>query len=96
MEDFPTISYKVELRLNGKLIGDCRKIAESLTWTKRCTKMGVDAISFTVNDFVFSEWCEERGVSLVDILKPLALDCRIVRNGITMVGDYASLSANWT
>lgn len=88
MEDFPTISYKVELRLNGKLIGDCRKIAESLTWTKRCTKMGVDAISFTVNDFVFSEWCEERGVSLVDILKPLALDCRIVRNGITMVGGY--------
>ncbi len=94
MEDFPMISYKVELRLNGKLIGDCRRIAENLIWTRRRTKIGVDSISFTVNDFLFSEWCEERGTTLVDMLKPLALDCRIVRNGITMVGGYlASMPA---
>lgn len=93
-EQFPEIQYKVELRLNGKLIGDIRRIAENLTWTKRRTKMGVDSISFTVNDFLFSEWCEARGTALVEILKPLALDCRIVRNGVAMVGGYlASMPA---
>lgn len=87
-EDFPEVEYKVELRLDGKLIGNCRKIAEGLVWAKRKTNVGVDSISFTVNDFIFSEWCEERGLTLTDVIRPLALDCRIVRNGIAMVGGY--------
>lgn len=87
-EQFPKVEYKVELRLNGKLLGNCRRIAENLVWARRRVKMGVDSISFTVNDFLFSEWCEERGITLIDVLKPLALDCRIVRNGTPLVGGY--------
>lgn len=81
-------TYEVELRLDGKLIGNIRDLAESLTWSRKRTRIGVDSISFTVNDRLFSKWCQMRGVTITDMLCPLALDCRIVRNGIPLVGGF--------
>ena len=83
-----TAVYEVNLYLNGKLIGDCRKLAEGLTYTRRRTKIGADSIDFTINDVIFSRWCEERRVNFNDMLKPLALECRLVRNGIEVVGGF--------
>lgn len=88
MVEFEPATYKVELRLNNQLIGDIRPIAQDLTWAKRRTKVGVDSISFTVDDHLFSIWCQERRTSLLEMLKPLALDCRIIRNGIPLVGGF--------
>lgn len=88
MKTLIAAEYAVELRLDGQLIGDVRQLAESLAWSKKRTRIGVDSITFTLNDFLFSQWCENRGFKLVDVLKPLALDCRIVRNGIPLVGGY--------
>ncbi len=81
-------NYVVELRLDGQLIGNIRDIAENLTWSRKRTRIGVDAISFTVNDHLFQKWCEMRGTTITDMLCPLALDCRIVRNGVPLVGGY--------
>lgn len=81
-------NYAVELRLNGKLIGNIREIAEGLTWSRKRTRIGVDSISFTVNDRLFAKWCEMRGVTIEEMLCPIALDCRIVRNGIPVVGGF--------
>lgn len=80
--------YKVELRLNGILIGDIREHAQNLTWVRKRTRMGVDSISFTVNDLEFGRWCTERDTTLGDILKPLALDCRIIRDEVPIVGGF--------
>lgn len=81
-------TYEVNLYVNGLLIGDCRKIAENLTYTRRRTKMGADSIDFTVNDVLFSRWCEQRNATINDMLKPLALECRLVRDGIEVVGGF--------
>lgn len=81
-------TYEVNLYINGLLIGDCRKIAENLTYTRRRTKMGADSIDFTVNDVLFSRWCEQRNATINDMLKPLALECRLVRDGIEVVGGF--------
>lgn len=80
--------YAVELRLNGQLIGDVRRLAQGLTWARRRTKCGVDTIDFTLNDVLFAEWCAERGTTIVEMLKPLALDCRVIRNGVPVVGGF--------
>jgi len=80
--------YEVNLYLNGVLIGDCRRIAEDLTYTRRRTKMGADSIDFTVNDVLFNEWCVERNTDINQMLKPLALECRLVRDGIEVVGGF--------
>ena len=80
--------YEVQLRIDGTLIGDVRELAYNLTWTKRRTKSGVDEIDFTLNDVLFSKWCEARGVTISQMLKPLALDCRIVRNGVPILGGF--------
>lgn len=80
--------YEVQLRIDGTLIGDVRELAYNLTWTKRSTKSGVDEIDFTLNDVLFSKWCEARGVTISQMLKPLALDCRIVRNGVPILGGF--------
>lgn len=80
--------YAVELRLNGQLIGDVRRLAQDLTWTRRRTKCGVDTIDFTLNDVLFAEWCAERGTTIAEMLKPLALDCRVIRNGVPVVGGF--------
>ena len=83
-----TANYEVKLYISGTLVGDCRKIAEGLTYSRRRTKIGADSIDFTVNDVLFSRWCEERNFQLMDLLKPLALECRVVRNGIELVGGF--------
>lgn len=80
--------YRLELRIDGTLIGDVRKLAQNLTWTRRRTKVGVDDISFTVNDVLFSEWLKDRGTDINNVLKPLALDCRVVRNGVAVMGGF--------
>lgn len=80
--------YAVELRLNGQLIGDVRRLAQGLTWARRRTKCGVDTIDFTLNDVLFAEWCAERGTTIAEMLKPLALDCRVIRNGVPVVGGF--------
>ena len=79
--------YAVELRLNGQLIGDVRRLAQDLTWARRRTKCGVDTVDFTLNDVLFAEWCAERGTTIAEMLKPLALDCRVIRNGVPVVGE---------
>lgn len=81
-------NYKVNLYLNGLLIGDCRELAQNLKWTRRRTKVGADEIDFTINDVLFSNWCEARGVTLSDMLKPYAVECRLVRDGAEIVGGF--------
>lgn len=83
-----TANYEVRLYLNGNLVGDCRRLAQNLNYSRRRTKVGADSIDFTINDVLFNEWCRERGVTINDLLRPLALECRIVRNGIELVGGF--------
>lgn len=83
-----TALYEVKLYLDGQLIGDCRRLAQNLQYSRKRTKVGADSIDFTVNDVLFNEWCVQRGVTINDLLKPLALECRIVRNGIELVGGF--------
>ena len=80
--------YKIELRLNGSLIGDVSNIAQNLTWRKCRTNSGVDEINFTLNDREFAKWCEERNTTIQTMLMPYALDARVVRNGENMVGGF--------
>ncbi len=80
--------YELELRVDGKLIGDIRELAEGLKWSRKRTRIGVDQISFTLNDRLFARWCAERGTTIADVLRPLALDCRVIRNGVAVVGGY--------
>lgn len=81
-------AYAVNLYIDGTLIGDCRKLAQNLKWVRRRTKVGADEIDFTVNDVLFNEWCVERGTNLNTMLRPIALECRIVRDGIEVVGGF--------
>lgn len=81
-------SYEVRLYLNGKLLGDVRPLAQNLTWTRRRTKAGADEIDFTLNDVLFSKWCIQRGTDLSTVLKPLALECRVYRDGAPLVGGF--------
>lgn len=83
-----TANYKLELRLNGQLIGDLRNIAENLTWSRCRTNYGVDEIDFTLNDQVFAKWCEDRNTTIDQIMKPYALDCRVIRNGEAVAGGF--------
>ena len=83
-----TPDYRIELRLNGTLIGDVREIAENLIWRKCRTAYGVDEIDFTLNDKLFADWCEKRNTTIADMLKPYALDARIVRDGEDIIGGY--------
>lgn len=91
-----TAVYEVNLYLNGQLIGDCRKLAEGLNYTRRRTKIGADSIDFTINDVIFSKWCQERKVDFNDMLKPLALECRLVRNGIEVVGGFLATMPSYS
>lgn len=83
-----TATYEVNLYLNGTLIGDCRRIAQNLSYTRRRTKVGADSIDFTVNDVLFNRWCQERRLDINYLLKPLALECRLTRNGEEIVGGF--------
>ena len=80
--------YEVNLYYNGTLIGDVRELAQNLNWSRRRTKKGADSINFTLNDVLFDEWCKARGTSINNILKPYALECRVVRNGVELVGGF--------
>lgn len=86
MINIPT--YEVKLYLNGTLIGDCRSLAQNLTYTRRRTKLGADSISFTINDVLFDKWCKDRNYTINDLLKPIALECRLTRNGTEVIGGY--------
>lgn len=86
MINVPT--YEVKLYLDGTLIGDCRSLAQNLTYTRRRTKLGADSISFTINDVLFDKWCKDRNYTINDLLKPIALECRLVRNGTEVIGGY--------
>jgi len=83
-----TAEYEVRLYLDGALIGDCRRIAQNLNYSRKRTKVGADSIDFTLNDVIFDSWCKERGTTLKDMLRPLALECRIVRNGVELLGGF--------
>lgn len=80
--------YEVQLRINGTLIGDVSQIAQNLKWVRRRTKVGVDEIDFTLNDVLFQRWLVARGTDISTVLKPLALDCRIVRDGVAVCGGF--------
>lgn len=81
-------TYQVNLYLNGILIGDCRPLAQNLNYSRKRTRFGADTIDFTINDVLFNEWCQERNTTINDLLKPLALECRLVRNGVEIVGGF--------
>ena len=81
-------NYQVQLRLNGNFIGDVRELAQGLRWTRNLTNYGIDAIEFTVNDVLFEKWCASYGTSIKAMIKPIALECRIVRNGEDVAGGF--------
>lgn len=81
-------TYEVQLRLNGNPIGDVRELAEGLHWTRNTTNYGVDAIEFTLNDRLFEKWCASYGTTVKAMLKPIALECRIIRNGELVAGGF--------
>lgn len=83
-----TAEYEVNLYIDGTLVGDCRQLAQGLKWIRRRTKVGADEIDFTLNDVLFNKWCLERNTSLDKMLRPLALECRISRNGTSIVGGF--------
>lgn len=80
--------YQVMLYLDGVLVGDVREHARSLRWTRSRTRVGVDAIEFSISDVHFAAWCESRGVTLAQMLRPLAVECRVVRDGVAVVGGF--------
>lgn len=82
------VNYEVRLYLNGTLLGDVRSFAEGLKWVRRRTMVGADEIDFDVNDRVFSDWCEERNTDLNTVLRPFALECRVLRNGVEVIGGF--------
>lgn len=87
-------TYEIHLKLNGIDLGDIRPIAESLTWSRYRTNYGIDAIEFTLNDHLFQEWAQARSLSIADLLKPIALEAVIIRNGEAVAGGFlASLPA---
>lgn len=88
--------YSVDLYVNGTLIGDCRRIAEKLTYTRRRTKLGADSIDFSVNDKLLNDWCVSRGWSINELLKPLACECRLVRNGVEVVGGFLATMPSYS
>lgn len=89
-------TYQVNLYINGTLVGDCRRLAQNLTYTRRRTKFGADSIDFTINDVLFDKWCQDRGYTINELLKPLALECRLVRNGTDIVGGFLATMPSYS
>lgn len=83
-----TATYEVNLYINGTLIGDCRRIAQNLQYSRKRTKIGADSIDFVLNDVLFDQWCRERNTNIKEMLKPLALECRLVRDGMELLGGF--------
>lgn len=88
--------YEVVLYLNGQIIGDVRKLAMNLKWVRRRTKAGADEIDFTLNDVLFNEWLGNRNTDINTVLKPYALECRIVRNGVSIVGGFLATMPSYS
>lgn len=87
-------TYQIQLRLNGAPIGDVRELAQNLRWTRNRTNYGIDAIEFSLNDQLFAKWCESYGTTIKAMLKPIALEARVIRNGEEIAGGFlASLPA---
>lgn len=76
--------YEIQLRFDGSLIGNVYPITTARSWSK--VKNGVDLIQFQVSMLKMREWCEQRGTALAEIVKPLKLDARVVRNGVPLLG----------
>lgn len=85
---FENARYELNLYINGNIVGNVRSIAQRLVWTRRRTKKGADSIDFTLNDKVFAEWCEKHYTTVGDLLKPYALECRVVREGVEVLGGF--------
>lgn len=81
-------TYEIHLKLNGTDLGDIRPIAEGLTWSRYRTNYGIDAIEFTLNDHLFQEWAQARSLTIADLLKPIALEATIIRNGEAIAGGF--------
>ena len=81
-------TYEVRLYLNGNLIGDVRPLAQNLQWSRKRTKVGTDSIDFTINDKLFNDWCVARNATINELLKPVALECRVVRDGVELLGGF--------
>lgn len=75
---------EIQIRYAGTLIGDICPITTSRGWTK--TLNGVDSIEFSVSLQEFANWCVERGTTMQQIIKPLKLDARVVRDGVPLLG----------
>ncbi len=88
--------YEVNLYLDGVLVGDCRRLAQNLTYSRKRTKVGCDSIDFMINDKLFDEWCRDRNYTINDLLKPLALECRLTRNGIETIGGFLATMPSYT
>lgn len=80
--------YEILLYINGTLIGDVRELAQDFKWIRRRTKVGADEIDFKLNDKLFNEWCVERNTDINTMLKPLALECKVKRNGVDIVAGF--------
>lgn len=85
---FQTAKYRLNLYINGNLVGDVRPIAQKLTWVRKRTKKGADSIDFRLNDRVFDRWCKKHHTTVSDMLKPYALECRVVRDDIEVLGGF--------
>lgn len=78
--------YEIELRYDGNLVGNIFPITTSRSWRKR--KNGVDEINFSVSLKKMVQWCEERNTTLRELVTPMKLDARIVRNGVPLLGGF--------
>lgn len=85
---FENTKYELNLYINGNLVGNVRSIATKLVWARRRTKRGADSIDFTLNDKVFEKWCEKHYTTIGDLLKPYALECRVIRDGVEVLGGF--------
>ena len=85
---FENANYRLNLYINGNLVGDVRPIAQKLIWTRRRTKKGADSIDFTLNDRLFDKWCKQHHTDVATMLKPYALECRVVRDGVEVLGGF--------
>lgn len=81
-------TYQIILKLNGQEIGDVRPIAENLTWSRFRTNYGIDAVEFTLNDHLLANWCSDRQIQVKDLIKPIALEATVIRNGEPVAGGF--------
>lgn len=93
---FENAKYRLNLYLDGNLVGDARPIAQKLVWTRRRTKRGADSIDFTLNDKVFDRWCKKNHTTVADMLKPYALECRVVRDEVEILGGFLATMPAYT